>query len=110
MTILGSSLSGNTKLEPAYFASILPGALLTALIVARFWPVFSGPRSSHAQVLLVLDCFRWINSFLMVLLRSSVFGEQLLCIFALIGLTMPTIFAVVALTMSQALDHADKYS
>jgi hypothetical protein len=51
-------------------------------------------------VLLVLDCARWLNSFLLILPYGNVGIVALGCIFAIIGLTLPTVFAVVALTLS----------
>ena len=91
------------KLEPAHFLSILPGASLTLIIAFAFRHLFSGPRAGSARALLVLDCARWLNSFLISLpYVGSVESGSLACLFALIGLTLPTIFAVVALTTSLA--------
>jgi hypothetical protein len=88
------------RIELAHFLSVLPGASLTLAVVIVFRSLFSGPRAGIARTLLVLDCARWLNSFFMVLPFSSrgngVFGV----ILALLGLTLPTVFAIVALTTS----------
>lgn len=90
------------NLEPAHFLSILPGASLTFTIGFAFRGLLSGPRAGHARALLALDCARWLNSSLIFLPYGgdSVETGSLLCIFALIGLTLPTVFAVVALATS----------
>ena len=100
--IISSLLSTpNEKLELAHFLSILPGASVTVMIVIVFRRLFSGPRSGSARVLLVLDCIRWLNSFLIVLpYGGNTQSGSLVCIFAFIGLTMPTVFAVIALMIS----------
>jgi len=94
------TLFASGPLKPAHFLSILPGASLTLIIVLVFRHLFSGPRSGGARVLLVLDCARWLNSFLLILPYGNVGIEALGCIFGIIGLTLPTVFAVVALTLS----------
>lgn len=89
------------SLEPAHFLSILPGASLTVIIALAFRPLFSGPGAGSARALLVLDCARWLNSFLMSLPYGGTLDSgSPACVFALIGITLPTIFAVVALTTS----------
>ncbi len=55
------------KLEPTHFLSILPGASLTLIIAFAFRHLFSGPGAGSARALLVLDCARWLNSFLISL-------------------------------------------
>lgn len=87
-----------TTLEPAHFLTLLPGAGLTIVIVFIFRPLFSGPTAGPARLLLALDCARWLNSFLLVLpFGSSPGTDELPCVLALIGLALPTVFAVVAL-------------
>lgn len=93
-------LYGPDRLEPAHFFSLLPGVSLTVIIVLAFRHLFSGPRAGGARALLVLDCARWLDSFLLILPYGSVEIGPLGCIFPLIGLTLPTVFAVVALTLS----------
>jgi hypothetical protein len=93
-------LFASGPLKPAHFLSILPGASLTLIIVLVFRHQFSGPGSGSARALLVLDCARWLNSFLLILPYGNVGIEALGCIFAIIGLTLPTVFAVLALTLS----------
>ena len=97
--ILGR-LTANSPLQPAHFLSILPGAGLTLLIALGFRHLFSGPRAGDARVLVALDCARWINSFLYSLPYGNSGMGALACIFAMISLTLPTIFAFVALTLS----------
>ena len=91
------------KLEPAYFLSILPGASLTLIIAFAFRHLFSGRGAGSARVLLVLDCARWLNSSLLIFLfggMESGWLASLACVVPLIGLLLPTVFAVVALTLS----------
>ncbi|HLO33881.1 MAG TPA: hypothetical protein VK249_32335 [Anaerolineales bacterium] len=96
-----SPLSGSNKLEPAHFWSILPGISLTVIIVLAFRRLFFVPGAGKAKTLLVLDCARWLNSFLLSLpLVGGMGGGSLACIFSLIGLVLPTVFAVVALMLS----------
>ena len=100
-TIISALHSPIDKLEPAHFLSILPGAGLTVIIAFAFRHLFSGPRAGSARALLVLDCARWLNSFLISLPYGGAMGSgSLACLFALIGIALPTIFAVVALTTS----------
>ncbi len=93
--------AGNT-MEPSYFYAILPGASLTLVAAVLFRHLFSGPRAGRAQTLLALDCARWLNSFLIFASSSNTRAGPLACVFALIGLALPTMFAVVALTLSLA--------
>ena len=90
------------KLEPTHLWSILPGAGLTLLTAFAFRRLLSGPGAGRARALLVLDCARWLNSFLLSL--PYVADGPLVCLFAIIGLILPTAFAVVAVTTS--LTHA----
>ena len=87
------------RLTPAQFLSILPGAGLTLIAFMAFRPLFSGPQAGNARILLVLDIARWLNSFLMLLPYPQAVGT-LACIFAPIGLGLPTLFALVAVTLS----------
>ena len=95
-------LSAADPLQPTHFLSILPGAGLTLIIALAFRHLFSGPRSGDAGVLLTLDCARWFNSFLILLPYGNTGLGALACIFSLVGLALPTIFAFVALTLSLA--------
>ena len=99
--ILSTLRSPIDKLEPTHFLSILPGASLTLIIAFAFRHLLSGPRAGSARTLLVLDCARWLNSFLYTLpYGGSVERGSLACVFGLIGLILPTVFAVVALTLA----------
>ncbi len=95
--IQGFSISTD-RLQPAHFLSLLPGAGLTLLIVLVFRPLFSGPQAGSALILVAIDCARWLNSFLLILPYGDNSGGILIrCISALLGLALPTVFAVVAL-------------
>jgi hypothetical protein len=96
-------------LEPAHFLSILPGFSLTVLIAVVFRRLLSGPHAGSARILLALDCARWLNSFVIsVQYNLTMDTQSLACIFAVIGLALPTVFAVVAITYS--LTRAREYS
>ena len=83
------------RLGPSHFLSILPGASLTLITVIAFRRLFSGPRARVAWMLLALDCARWLNSFFIY----WPYGDgSLNCLSALCGLSMPTVFATIALT------------
>ena len=83
------------RLGPSHFLSILPGASLTLITAVAFRRLFSGPRARVAWVLLALDCARWLNSFFIY----WPYGDgSLNCLSALCGLSMPTVFATIALT------------
>ena len=99
---LGAGLTPRTalvlrRLIPA-LASTLPGASLTLLTALVFRSRLSGSRARDARLLLVLDCVRWLNSFLLVLTVSSDSElSSFICSYAaLIGLGLPTVYAVVA--------------
>jgi len=99
--ILSTLRSPIDRLEPTHFLSILPGASLTLIIAIAFRHLLSGPRAGSARALLVLDCARWLNSFLYTLpYGGNVERGSLACVFGLIGLILPTVFAVVALTLA----------
>lgn len=82
--------------------TILPGASLTLIILIVFRKVFFGPHAGAALTLLVLDCARWFNSYLMLLLRRWEGAAAYQWIFVLLGLTLPIVFAAVAFTVSRA--------
>jgi hypothetical protein len=92
--------STGNKMGLSYFYAILPGAGLTLVAAILFRHLFSGPGAGSALTLLALDCARWLNSFLMSASGSNPRAGSLACVFALIGLALPTVFAVVALTTS----------
>jgi hypothetical protein len=99
--ILGTLPRPTYGLEPAHFLSILPGFSLTVLIAVLFRRLLFGSYAGSARVLLALDCARWLNSFLIsVQYNLTMDTQSLACIFALIGLALPTVFAVVALMLS----------
>ncbi len=101
-TPIWAALLQNTyadRLTPSQFLSILPGAGLTLIAFMVFRPLFSGPQAGTARILLVLDSARWLNSLLMLLPYSQE-AQTLACIFAPIGLALPTLFALVAVTLS----------
>jgi len=87
--------------------SILPGAGLTALIVLTFRSLFLDPTTKVPRWLLIFDCIRWLNSFL--LLASLVMGTAtadngfLLCVLptGYAGLFIPSIYAIFALIITR---------
>jgi hypothetical protein len=91
-----------TKLEPAHFFSILPGAGLTLIFLIAFRSLFSGTTAGQAQGLIALDVLRWVNSFLLISPVASVGGGALACLLSLTGLALPSVFAFIALTTSMA--------
>jgi hypothetical protein len=88
------------KLEPAHFLTLLPGAGLTIVIVFMYRHLFRGPSAGSAIILLVLDCIRWLNSFLLILPYGGGTNGPLNCLFAFIGLAMPSAVAVAALALT----------
>ena len=96
-TLLPASIH---ELEPAHFLTILPGAGVTIVIMFMYRHVFTGPKAGSAKVLLALDCIRWLNSFLLILPYGGGTNGPLNCLFAFVGLAMPSAFAVVALTLT----------
>lgn len=80
-----------------HFVAALPAVSLTLLIAYSCRSVFSAPKSSCAMFLIVLDSVRWGNSYLTpLLIGDSPDNGALICWIAFVGLTMPTIFALVA--------------
>jgi len=84
------------------FITIFPGAGLTLITLIVFRKVVFGPHAGAALTLLVLDCARWVNSYLMLLLRPSKGFGNLQGILILLGLALPIVFAAVALAVSRA--------
>jgi hypothetical protein len=82
--------------------TILPGAGLTLIALIVFRKVFSGPFAGAARTLLVLDCARWLNSYLMLRLGTTEGAQSFQCVLALLGLTLPVAFAVVAVYVCRA--------
>jgi hypothetical protein len=84
---------------------MLPGAVLTILLVAACRDAFSHYTTAEsARRLLVLDCARWITSGLWALVGVGFGGgynnswlSVCVCGSALVALVLPTIFAFVAL-------------
>lgn len=92
---------------PIALYSILPGASLTVMTLVIFRPLFFGSRSTLARMLILLDCMRWVNSYLLTRIASLPYGYSeamgsMACVFALLGLIFPTAYAVVALTTTLA--------
>ena len=83
------------------FITIIPGASLTLITLIVFRQVIFSPHAGAALILLVLDCARWFNSYLMLLLRPSRGVADLQGIFIVLGLTLPIVFAAVALVVSR---------
>lgn len=92
-----------TSLDPfRLFLSILPGASLTALAVLFFRSLIL--RNTTARVLLLFDCVRWLNSFLLLLiayLSPGLSAVRLLLCMAVVGWILPTAFAMTAYSLSK---------
>jgi hypothetical protein len=97
-------LSGLGELDPQsrlfrILLSATPGAGLTLITLAVFWPLFSGLKAGTAWKLIALDCARWLSTLLMLLTDAGCFAG--------LSLAMPTIFAVAALIMVRKSEHVD---
>jgi hypothetical protein len=81
--------------------SIVPGAGLTAFIVLVFRSSFTASGISRTRLLLMLDCIRWLNSFFLVILFSTLALSDffLPVIMSWLGVLMPTIFTLSACAM-----------
>lgn len=81
--------------------SIVPGAGLTAFIVLVFRSSFTAPGINKPRIILMLDCIRWLNSFFLVILFSTLALSDwfLPVIMSWLGVLMPTIFALSACAM-----------
>lgn len=109
LIIVGSRLISFSFLLPAIVA-ILPGASLTLIMAVAFRSLLSGPRAGRAWLLLGLDCVRWLNSFLLGLYVAGIAAgklsadklsmlsdlDTLVGVSCVLGLAMPTVFAVIA--------------
>ncbi len=91
------SLNNSEKLVHS-LNGIAPGAGLTLLTLIVFGPLFFGAKARTASwVLIALDCLRWGNSFMLSLAGTGLSGGNSgACLQMASGLTMPTIFAIVA--------------
>lgn len=100
---LGGRLSGGELGVLMGLIAILPNVVLTGLIVLRFRRCFSGATTRLAWFLLILACARWLNSFM--IFAASAFeidGGA----FLIIGITMPTVFAIAASYASSTVSRA----
>jgi hypothetical protein len=108
LAILGSDLSP-AIVKP--IASVLPGMGLSLLIVVVYWRLLSDPNAGAARILLGLDCLRWLNSAALAFSSGGylfALTPSVVCIFAPLGLVLPTVFAVVALTLSLLVSREDQ--
>lgn len=83
--------------------SILPGVGLTALIVLAFRSSFSRPMKEIPRSLLIFDCVRWLNSLLALSIAAlaGYSGIGFAFIFAFVGLALPSIYAIYALSATR---------
>jgi hypothetical protein len=81
--------------QTRFVLSLLPGACLTLLIVVTYRRLLYGPHAKIVWTWLSLDCIRWLSGCLIYLPSGD---TSMLCLAGSLGLTMPTIFAVVAVT------------
>jgi hypothetical protein len=77
--------------------AVLPGVVLTGIIAIRFRRCFSGSVAYAARTLLILGCMRWLNSFMIGAAPASHIDSGP---FVVIGIALPTVFAIVALYLS----------
>ncbi len=77
--------------------AVLPGVALTGIIVLRFRRCLSGPLAQASWTLLILSCMRWLNSFMIGAAGALHIDSGL---FVLIGVTLPTVVAIVAFYLS----------
>ena len=82
--------------DPAFLLSMLPGAILTLLIVWKFRSLFRGAQSRWAWTLLGLDGVRWSNSLFLSSSPHPVLGM----VSVGIATAMPTLYALVALAVA----------
>ena len=91
-------------IHPGTLLGMLPGAILTLLIVWRFRSVFRGPERYKAWILLGLDGIRWANT-LAISFASGLSqrwypaGDYLSLILFWAALVIPTAYAVIALAI-----------
>jgi hypothetical protein len=102
---IGILNSITNRSDGSIILTIIPGAGLTLFIILAFKPLLFGPeRSSTAWWLIRLDCVRWINSFVLLVLQptpSKSLLAPVVCGTVVLGLTMPTLFAIFALVATR---------
>lgn len=105
--ILGSSVFTNPL---ATSLSVLPGAGLTAIIVIAFRSMYSSRTRKIPIRLLILDCVRWMNTLLALVLPKfgGTLGPFLALMLAIAGFALPSIYAIYALIATQDLDATTK--
>lgn len=94
---------GNGKTQPSIdglVTTLLPGVGLTVLLLVVYHGVLRDNRTRAGAVwLLLLDCARWLNSFILLLSGGSYFSSTLtglMCVTAPLGIVLPSIYAFVA--------------
>ncbi len=85
------------------FLTVLPGVILTGIIAIRFHRCFFGSVSYAARVLLILGCMRWLSSFIIGAAPAFHIDSGL---FVVIGIALPTVFAIVAVSLSTTVKWA----
>ena len=88
------------------FLSILPGALLSLLAARKYEDVLTGFRTHRiARQLLILDCVRWLNTLVIMVLAGGVVGPTtngrvdyapFLAALIIIGFALPSVFGAFA--------------
>ncbi len=79
------------------FLIVLPGAVLTCIFAIRFRRCLAGPTAYTTWILLILGCLRWLNSFMIGAAPAFQVDSAL---FLVIGIALPTVFAAVAVYLS----------
>jgi hypothetical protein len=109
LTVSGILLEESPSPERAWILaviSILPGASLTMWTVLVFRATLFRPRAYAARLLVVLDCARWLNSFLLTLdsadwSRSGDLIDLIDAATPMIGIAMPAVFAIIAYVVAR---------
>ena len=109
LTVSAILLEESSSPERAWILAvigILPGASLTMWTVLVFRLTLFRPRAHAAWLLVALDCARWLNSFLMTLVsadwsRSGDLIDLVNVPTPMIGLAMPTVFAIIAYVVAR---------
>lgn len=73
--------------------AVLPSVVLTCLIALRCRRCFSGSIAPTAWFLLIFACVRWLNSFMIFAAPAVEIDSD---VFPIIGLALPTVFAIAA--------------
>jgi hypothetical protein len=82
-------------------AGLSVGVIGTLVLLYHHREIFRERRGGAIAGLLLLDAARWMNSFGGVMTQYSITAGSTSILFALLGLTLPSIFAFVAYTIAR---------